>query len=102
MHLAVRRRAAQSRARVDGARFLVLWARAEPQGAGNVLAPSPFRRTVLAPGDTRGDVPPLDPRELHDLSRVPVVPRVLLCDAEAAPRQTSPRLRGEVDRKAVG
>ena len=45
MHAAVPGRAAQSRTRTDGARFLELWPGAEPQGAGDVLASPPFGRT---------------------------------------------------------
>ena len=53
----------QGGARADGARFLVLRPRAEPQGAGDVPAPPPFGRAVAAPGDAGGDVPSLDARD---------------------------------------
>ena len=41
----------------------------QPQGAGDVPAPSPCPGPVLAPRLARGAVPPLDPRALHDLTR---------------------------------
>ena len=67
VHAAVCRRAAQGRARIDGTRLLVLWPRAQPQGAGDFPAPPSFGRAVAAPGHAGGDVPSLDARELHDL-----------------------------------
>ena len=83
--LAVRRRAAQGRARIDGTRFLVLRPRAQPQGAGDLPAPSPQRGTVVTPGDTGGDVSPLDARDIHDLSEVSPLP--LLSSPPARGRQ---------------
>ena len=68
-HAAVRGGAAARRARLHGQRFLVLWARAEPQGAGDVPASPPCAGAVVAAGGAGGAVPSRDPRELRDLGR---------------------------------
>src|SRR6476646_3930999 len=69
MHAAVRRRAAQGRARTDGARFLELRARAQPQGAGDVPQAPPCGRAVAAAGDAGGNVSSFDARDIYDLSK---------------------------------
>src|SRR5262249_45675615 len=69
-HVAVPRRAAARRARADGRGFLVLRARAEPQGAGDVPAPSPCAG-ALEPARCAGRaVPSLDAGEFRDLTPV--------------------------------
>src|SRR5215469_2281090 len=67
MHAALRRGAAQGRARADGPRFLVIWARAQPQGVGDIPAPSSCAGTVRAAAHAGGAVSFLDTRELHNL-----------------------------------
>ena len=68
VHAAVPRRAAARRARTHGARFLVLRAARQPQGAGDVPASPPFGEPVAAAGDAGGDVSSLDARGVHDLT----------------------------------
>src|SRR5262249_46217928 len=68
MHAALRRGAAQGRARADGPRFLVLRTGAQPQGAGDVPAPSSCAGTVGAAAHAGGTIPSLHARELHDLA----------------------------------
>src|SRR5215510_8916358 len=73
MHPAVPRRAAARRARADGARFLVIRPRRQPQGAGDVPAASSFGKSLAAASDAGGDVSPVDARDVHDLKQQRIV-----------------------------
>ena len=65
---AVRRGDIESDARRDGRGLLALWARAKPQGAGDVPAPPSFARAVVAAGHAGGAVSSVDARDVQDLS----------------------------------
>ena len=67
---AVRRGARRRGARADGRRLLELRRPVEPQDAGDVPAPPSFAGPVVAAGQGRGAISPLDAGELQDLTVV--------------------------------